>query len=259
MLSLVLADSQYMNPTLFQFAIAIPSFVLGSALFIVLLCLYIKTEKARRLTLQIMALLLITGEVAKILSYVYEYHYLPVDNIPMYLCSLFVVTFTINAFSAGRVSKFLLPFSFYGALFAGIAQLIQPYVLYNLLVGPESFSWIGIHSLFFHVILIVFSIQLVVWKYYKPTFLGTVKAISVIVVTGLIMIAVMEPIYSWMPSINFFELGRNDSAFAGIFDIITYPVGVILYFIGIWAIFVATWAGYKYIPKGFRAVFKKKQ
>jgi|GEM_PF-3961688 len=243
----------------FQFIVVVPGFLLSLALFMILGKFVIKSNHARKITLQVLATTLVIAEFVKIVYYVIiSDSALPAGNLPFYLCSLFLVTFMINAFCTGKVSRFLLPLSFFGGLFAGVAQMIQPYVLHDLLI--KDFNWIGIHSYLFHVVLIVFSVLLVQWKYYRPTFIGAVKAIIPIIVLGLIMVGVMQLIPD--KTVNFFELGRTHSVFAPIFDAITYPVGIIVFFIVIFGIMVGIWGLYlliMHINAALQKVYKTKE
>ena len=251
-----------MTQVVFQFGILIP---ISAIIIIGTLLLFhsvIKTGTQKTWALRSISILILVGEFVKIVYFVGENNgVLNHSQLPFHLCSLFLVTFAINAFCNGKVSKFLLPFSFFGGFMGGLAPFMVPYAIYDYLVvhtmNTGMIHWVGIHSILYHVCMIIFAISLVMFKMYKPTLKGVAQSMMVVIPSALIMIGVMffiEGMYVPTNSdthlgVNYFELGPYGSVLKPIFDIVTYPVGVFLYFMIIAALLVIVWAGFTYVPR----------
>ena len=233
-----------MTQIVFQFAVLIPTAIVFVTSFL-LLTLKLVKRNYHVWVLRAIIILLLTFEVIKQAHLLGVNGHIPPYNLPFFFCSTFYITFLITSFGSGRVSKIVNPYSFYAGLFCGLSLNFVPFSIYNLLFQEGTIDiFLGLHSMFFHMLLVCFSLFMFFSKFYRPTFKDTISAIVITVFFGLVVLGLsryVEYLYSRdgtrFIELNYFELGRNTSFLTPLYNAVTYPVGLLIYAMGLYGIF----------------------
>jgi len=85
--------------------------------------------------------------------------------IPLYYCSIFIYAFLLLSWTKGTLSESSKAWMTYGGLIAGISFLIYPS---SSLLEYPFFHFLSLHSIFFHVALVLICYLLLKFEFYIP-------------------------------------------------------------------------------------------
>lgn len=85
--------------------------------------------------------------------------------IPLYYCSIFLYAFILLSWGRGKIAHASLVWMTYGGLIAGVAFLLYPS---SSLLEYPFFHFLSIHSIFFHMSLVLISLMILRGNFYEP-------------------------------------------------------------------------------------------
>jgi len=132
-----------------------------------------KNEKIKLIPLQFISVLLIVGEIVKLvriyrLEGVISSHYWPFQ-----FCSMFLLWFFIAAFFKGKVGRAGMATSFVCGVMAFTCFMISPTSVIGSATDNLAFTWSNfpaLHAFFYHWLIVLFPVLIVSLKLYNPKF-----------------------------------------------------------------------------------------
>lgn len=118
---------------------------------------------------KIFSLLLLALEIIKIIWNVATYGVTIVSLnrfIPLYYCSIFLYAFMLLSWTRGRLARASLVWMTYGGLIAAVAFLAYPS---SSLLEYPFYHFLSIHSIFFHMSLVVICLMILRANLYTPS------------------------------------------------------------------------------------------
>jgi uncharacterized membrane protein YwaF len=127
------------------------------------------TKEKMMIFFKVFSLVLLAMEIFKIIwnISVYKISHETLNRfIPLYYCSIFLYAFLILSWGKGRFGKSAMVWMTYGGIIAGVAFLMYPS---SSLIFYPAFHFLSLHSIFFHVALVLIGTIIIKKEFYIPS------------------------------------------------------------------------------------------